>query len=238
MELVGEFRPLIASLAGVGALLVLILRARLNAFAALLVVSILTALAAGMAPEAAFAAVQSGMGGTLGFIAPIIGLGALFGAILEASGGVQVLAQKISGAGTVRSQRWAVGGLGIVAATPVFFDVALIILIPFIAALSQQTGRRALTFGLPLCAGLAVGHAFVPPTPGPIAIAELIGADLGWVILFGAIAGLASVAVAGPFLASWLERRGALPIGRIAIASLERESQDSSQRIGAAAALG
>ena len=123
MELIAEYQPLIATLAGVGALLVLILRAKLNAFAALLLVAILTALAAGMQPEAAFAAVQSGMGGTLGFIAPIIGLGALFGAILEASGGVQVLARKITRSGSVPKQRWAVGGLGIVAATTVFFDV-------------------------------------------------------------------------------------------------------------------
>ena len=103
------------------------------------------------------------------------------------------------------------GGLGLVAATPVFFDVALIILMPFIAALSSRTGRVAMVFGLPLCAGLAVGHAFVPPTPGPIAIAELIGADLGWVILFGAITGLISMAVAGPVLSWWLESNGKMP---------------------------
>ena len=83
MELVSEYRALIGTLAGICALLVLILRARLHAFAALLLVAILSALAAGMAPKLAFDTVQKGMGGTLGFIAPVIGLGALFGAILE-----------------------------------------------------------------------------------------------------------------------------------------------------------
>lgn len=233
-----EYRPVIATLAGVGALLTLILRGKLNAFAALLLVAILSAFAAGMAPEAAFSAVQSGMGGTLGFIAPIIGLGALFGAILEASGGVQVLAQRVMKLGNVSTQRWSMGGLGVVAATPVFFDVALIILMPFVAALSKKTGRRALTFGLPLCAGLAVGHAFVPPTPGPIAIAELIGADLGWVILFGAITGLICVAVAGPVLTGMLERRGALPEGKVAIADTGGSAEPATPRIGFAAALG
>lgn len=235
MELIAEYRPVIATLAGVGALLILILRAKLNAFAALLLVAILSAFAAGMAPKAAFSAVQSGMGGTLGFIAPIIGLGALFGAILEASGGVQTLAQRVMKLGNVSTQRWSMGGLGVVAATPVFFDVALIILMPFVAALSKKTGRRALTFGLPLCAGLAVGHAFVPPTPGPIAIAELIGADLGWVILFGAITGLISVAIAGPLYTGLLERSGVLPEGKIAIAETVSETVP---RIGFGAALG
>ena len=211
MELILENRALIATLAGILALLVLILRARMHAFAALLLVAILSALAAGMAPKLAFDTVQKGMGGTLGFIAPVIGLGALFGALLEASGAVQALARKVSSLASVGKQRWAMGGLGLVAATPVFFDVALIILMPFIAALSSRTGHAALVFGLPLCAGLAVGHAFVPPTPGPIAIAELIGADLGWVILFGGVTGHISMAVAGPLFSLLLERSGRMP---------------------------
>jgi len=188
----------------------------MNAFAALLLVSIFSALAAGMSPDGAFGTIRNGMGGTLGFIAPIIGLGALFGAILESSGGLRALAASVGRMASAARQRWVMGGLGIVAATPVFFDVALIVLMPLVSALSKRTGLVALTFGLPLCAGLAVGHAFIPPTPGPIAIAELIGADLGWVILFGAITGLISVAVAGPIWTGVLAQRGQLPAGSIA----------------------
>lgn len=215
MELIAEYQALIATIAGIAALLALILRARMNAFAALLLVAIFSALAAGMSPDGAFNTIRNGMGGTLGFIAPIIGLGALFGAILESSGGLKALAASVSKLASAARQRWVMGGLGIVAATPVFFDVALIVLMPFISALSKRTGLVALTFGLPLCAGLAVGHAFIPPTPGPIAIAELIGADLGWVILFGAITGLISVAVAGPVWTGFLARQGKLPVGSI-----------------------
>ena len=76
MDVILEYRPVIATIAAIAALLVLILRARLNAFLALFFVAILSALGAGMMPEAAFATIQKGMGGTLGFIAPIIGLGA------------------------------------------------------------------------------------------------------------------------------------------------------------------
>ncbi len=216
MELITEYRAVIATLAGIIALLALILRARMNAFAALLLVSIFSALAAGMSPDGAFGTIRNGMGGTLGFIAPIIGLGALFGAILESSGGLRALAASVGRMASAARQRWVMGGLGIVAATPVFFDVALIVLMPLVSALSKRTGLVALTFGLPLCAGLAVGHAFIPPTPGPIAIAELIGADLGWVILFGAITGLISVAVAGPIWTGVLAQRGQLPAGSIA----------------------
>ncbi|MEO0466470.1 MAG: gluconate:H+ symporter [Pseudomonadota bacterium] len=213
MELITEHRAVIATLAGVAALLVLILRAKLNAFVALMAVAIFCALAAGLAPQQAYETVTRGMGGTLGFIAPVIGLGAVFGAILDASGGVKALARGIGRAGNANRQSWMMGGLGLTAATPVFFDVALIVLMPFIRGLARQAGRVPLFFGLPLCAGLAAGHAFIPPTPGPIAIAELIGADLGWVILFGAIIGMISVAAAGPVFVQLLQRWKALPSG-------------------------
>ncbi|MGJ8560723.1 MAG: hypothetical protein ACSHX3_10845 [Litorimonas sp.] len=146
------------------ALLILILRAKMNAFAALLLVAILSAVAAGMSPDGALATVSTGMGGVLGFIAPVIGLGALFGIILEASGGIQTLANGTAKLSNHRRQKWAMGVLGLVAATPVFFDVALIILMPFIAGLAKKSGKVELYFGLPLCAGLAVGHAFIPPS--------------------------------------------------------------------------
>ena len=215
MELIAGSQAIIATLVGVVLLLVLILRARLNAFLALLITAIFSALAGGLSPENAYDVITRGMGGTLGFIAPVIGLGAVFGAILESSGGVQALARGVRKIGTPGAQRWSMGGLGVIAATPVFFDVALIILLPFVLGLARRAKRAPLYFGLPLCAGLAVGHAFIPPTPGPIAIAELIGADLGLVILFGVIVGVVSTAFAGPVFVSLLEKRRQLPEGTL-----------------------
>ncbi|MFP3339260.1 GntP family permease, partial [Micrococcus sp. SIMBA_131] len=59
-------------------------------------------------------------------------------------------------------------------------------------------------FGIPLLAGLAVTHSFVPPTPGPISVASILGADLGWVILFGALAGLPAMIIAGPIFGKYI----------------------------------
>ena len=122
------------------------------------------------------------------------------------------------------------GFLGIIAATPVFFDVALIILMPFIVGLARKSGRKLLYFGLPLCAGLAVGHAFVPPTPGPIAIAELIGANLGWVILFGSIIGVITVIVSGPLLTEYLHKKGRLPSGSLSLQDIYSSEMDPNLR--------
>ena len=82
------------------------------------------------------------------------------------------------------------GIVGFLVAIPVFFDVAFIMLVPIIQKLSRKTGKALLTYAPPLLAGLAVTHAFVPPTPGPIAVAKLMSADLGLVIFFSVLAGL------------------------------------------------
>ena len=214
MDLIADYRAMIAAITAIVALLFFILRFRLNAFIGLLLAAVFAALAAGLAPEQAYKSVTNGFGGTLGFIGPVIGLGAVFGAILQAMGGVEALARGFARIGSATSQSWVMGFAGLVAATPVFFDVALIILLPFIYGLARKSGKVPLYFGLPLCAGLAAGHGFVPPTPGPIAIAELIGADLGWVIVFGSIIGLVSVVLAGPVFTNVLSRLKLLPSGQ------------------------
>ncbi|WP_110668748.1 gluconate:H+ symporter [Salinicola halophilus] len=185
-------------------LLVLVLVLRLHAFVSLLIVSLIAGLAAGMGVDELLDTVEKGMGGTLGFVATVVGLGAMFGKMLEVSGGVDRLANTLlKRFGEDRSQ-WAMGLTGFLVAIPVFLDVAFIILVPLIYALTRRTGRSLLHYGIPLLAGLAVTHSFIPPTPGPIAVAELVGADLGYVILFGAMAGLPAMIIAGPLFGRWI----------------------------------
>jgi len=206
-----QIRPLLATAAAIPLLLWLILNWKIPAFTALIGVSLLAALAAGMDGEAAFATVTSGMGGTLGFIAVIVGLGSLFGALLEAGGGLPRLAGLLLGGRRGFFSQVLAGLIGLIVAIPVFFDVALIVLAPVIVSLARRAGRPVLAFGLPLLAGLAIAHAFIPPTPGPVAVAEILGADLAWVMLAGVLAALPALLIAGPVFAGWLERRGRLP---------------------------
>ncbi|MEM0926020.1 MAG: gluconate:H+ symporter, partial [Planctomycetota bacterium] len=142
----------------------------------------------------------------LGFIATIIGIGAIFGAILEHSGGTQALANSLVRIFGAEKAPWAMLLTGFIISIPVFLDVALVILAPLLYALARDTKRPFLHFGLPLVAGLAVTHAFVPPTPGPVAVAYFLGVNLGWVILFGVMVGLPTAILCGPFLCSRLAK--------------------------------
>ncbi|WP_106477625.1 GntP family permease [Phytohalomonas tamaricis] len=196
-----------AALGGIVLLLFLVMRLRLHAFVALLLVSILVGVATGMPLTDIVDSVQSGMGGTLGFVATVVGLGAMFGKMLEVSGGVDRLANTlIDKFGEGRAQ-WSMAIAGFMIAIPVFLDVGFIILAPLIYALGRRTGRSLLYYGIPLLAGLAVTHSFIPPTPGPIAVANLINADLGYVILFGVLCGLPAMILAGPVFGSYISKR-------------------------------
>lgn len=194
-------------IAGISLLLFLIIRSKLHAFVALLLVSLLVGMAAGMPLQSVIESIQNGMGGTLGFVAVVVGLGAMFGQMLEASGGAERLAQTLMKKFGESKAQWALGITGFFVAIPVFFDVGFIILVPIVYGLAKKTGRSLLYYGIPLLAGLAVTHSFIPPTPGPIAVANLIGADLGWVILFGFIAGIPAMIVAGPLFRKYISQK-------------------------------
>ncbi|NNK87654.1 MAG: gluconate transporter [Flavobacteriaceae bacterium] len=202
-----DYQLLLAILIGIIVLLVLILRFKLQAFIALLIAAILVGVIAGMPPLAIIESVKSGMGSTLGFVAVVVGLGAMFGAILEHSGGAEALASYLLKKFGSSQTSTALTLTGFFVAIPVFFDVGFIILVPLIYSLQRKTGKSLLLYGIPLLAGLAVTHAFIPPTPGPVAVADILSADLGWVIVLGFIAGLPAALISGPLFGRYIAKR-------------------------------
>lgn len=156
--------------AGVALLLFLVIVVRLHAFVALLVTSLLVAVAGGIPLERIAAEVQQHMGGTLGYIAVVIGLGAMFGEMLRRSGGAARVAEGLVTTFGERAAPWALAATGLIVAIPVFFDVALILLVPMVYSLARRSGRSLLYYAIPLLAGIAVGHSFelwTDPGDGP-----------------------------------------------------------------------
>jgi gluconate transporter len=184
---------------GIALLLVLVAIVRLHAFIALLVTSLVVAILGGIPLDL----IQEEMGGTLGYIAVVIGVGAMFGEMLQRSGGARSIADTLLRRFGDRYSPWALGLTGLIVAVPVFFDVALILFIPLVYSLARRSGRSLLFYAIPLLAGIAVAHSFIPPTPGPVAVAGLLGADLGWVIALGVVAGIPATIVGG----IWFGRR-------------------------------
>ena len=204
-------RLVIAAVIGLIILLVLIIRFKLPAMIAILVGAVLIGLGAGMSFDQIVKAVDDGIGNTLKGIALLVGLGSMFGSILEISGGAKTLAVTMVDRFGDRKAAWALAITGLVIAIPVFFDAGLIILIPLAFSLARRTGRSTLYYSTPLLAGLAVGHAFIPPTPGPVLVATMLGVDLGWVIMIGVVCGIAAMIVAGPVWGAFCGKKYFIP---------------------------
>jgi len=193
-------RLVIAALIGLAILLVLIIKFKVQAMIAILIGAVAIGLMAGMPYDAIVSSVNQGIGETLKGIALLVGLGSMFGAILEVSGGAQTLAVTMVRKFGDQKAAWALGITGLVIAMPVFFDAGLIILIPLAFSLAKRT------------AGLAVGHAFIPPTPGPVLVATMLNVELGWVILVGICCGICSMVVAGPIWGSIAGKKFHIPV--------------------------
>ncbi|MCI8358373.1 MAG: gluconate permease [Lachnospiraceae bacterium] len=205
-------RLIIAALIGLALLLLLIIKFKIHAMLSILIGAVTIGLIAGMPFSDIVTAVDDGIGNTLKGIALLVGLGSMFGAILEASGGAQTLAVTMVKRFGDKKAAWALGITGLVIAMPVFFDAGLIILIPLAFSLAKRTKRSSLFYVIPLLAGLAVGHAFIPPTPGPVLVATMLNVDLGWVILVGIFCGTCAMIVAGPVWGSICGRKFDVPV--------------------------
>ena len=194
-------------ISAVALLLFMVLKLKVSAFISLLITAIYVGIIAGMPLKDVSKAIQDGMAGTLGFVATVVGLGAIFGQMLESSGGAESLAHSLLKKFGTKRAPWAMVITGFVVAIPVFLDVGFIILVPIIYALSRDSKKSLLFYGIPLLAGLAVTHSFVPPTPGPVAVADIINVQLGWVILLGVIIGFSIAVIAGPLWGSYISKR-------------------------------
>ncbi|MCK3483994.1 GntP family transporter [Escherichia coli] len=194
------------ALAGVIMLLLLVIKAKIQPFVALLLVSLLVALAAGIPAGEVGKVMIAGMGGVLGSVTIIIGLGAMLGRMIEHSGGAESLAnyfsRKLGDKRTIAALTLAAFFLGI----PVFFDVGFIILAPIIYGFAKVAKISPLKFGLPVAGIMLTVHVAVPPHPGPVAAAGLLHADIGWLTIIG-IAISIPVGVVGYFAAKIINKR-------------------------------
>ncbi|CAN2249343.1 gluconate permease GntP [Bacillus vallismortis] len=190
--------PLIIVAFGILALLLLIMGLKLNTFISLLIVSFGVALALGMPFDQVVSSIEAGIGGTLGHIALIFGLGAMLGKLIADSGGAQRIAMTLVNKFGEKNIQWAVVIASFIIGIALFFEVGLVLLIPIVFAISRELKISILYLGIPMVAALSVTHGFLPPHPGPTAIAGEYGANIGEVLLYGFIVAVPTVLIAGP----------------------------------------
>ena len=209
--------------AAIVALVLLIAKLRCNAIVALVLISLLLGLAAGMQPIKVADAFREGVATTLGNLAMIIGLGTILGKMLAESGAAQIIATRMAALFGKERLDYAMMVVAFVVGVSVFFQVGIVLLGPIAFALARATGTPILRLGLPLAAGMSTAHGLIPPHPGPLAAINILGADVGKTIAWSLfVVGPPVALLTGPVLARWLVPRVPAPIGGLgAVASAE-----------------
>ncbi len=182
-------------------LILLISKLKLHAFISLLLAALFMGLAAGMAPVAVVDTITKGFGNTCASIGIIIALGAIIGIFLEKSGAAYTMADTVLKVVGEKRPAMAISIIGYIVSIPVFCDSGFIILSALNKSLVRRTKVSMVTMAVALSTGLYATHTLVPPTPGPIAAAANLQADLGMVILLGLVVAAFSAA-AGYFWAT------------------------------------
>ncbi|BAC17421.1 transporter, gluconate:H+ symporter family [Corynebacterium efficiens YS-314] len=205
--------PLLGIAAGAIALiLVLVIVFKLHAFLTLVLVSVLTALVAGIPVDAIVDTLLDGFGGTLASVALLVGLGAMLGRLVETSGGAASLANTLVRLFGEKRAPLALGVASLIMGFPIFFDAGLVVMLPIIFAVARRMNGSVLTYGIPAAGAFSVMHVFVPPHPGPIAASEFYDAQVGFVLLVGLVIAIPTWYVTGYLLGKYVGRKFPLPV--------------------------
>ncbi|KGJ05509.1 GntP family permease (plasmid) [Paracoccus versutus] len=216
---------LLIALAAVLVLLVLIMRFRLHAFVSLVLVSLMTAMVAGVPMADVIAVLMQGFGSTLATVALLVGFGAMIGRLLEITGGAQVLADRLIGQFGAERAPFALGVASLLFGFPIFFDAGLVVMLPIIFSVAYRFGGSVLLYALPAAGAFAAMHALLPPHPGPVAAGDLLGADIGLLVVVGLVVALPTWFFGSYLFGLWAGRRFVLPIPEI-LGAVEAEGHD------------
>ncbi len=193
-------------LVSVALIILLTTKLKVHPFVVLLLVAILYGIISGMPLNQIIDSVNKGFGNTMGGIGMIIILGVIIGAFLENSGGAYALAEKVLKFTGKKKIPFAMAIIGWFVSIPVFADSGFMLLAPLNKSLSKKAGISLSGSAIALALGLTAAHTLVPPTPGPIAAAHYLNADLGLVMLFGILISLGALGISLIFVKKFVSK--------------------------------
>ncbi|KRM09496.1 gluconate permease [Lentilactobacillus farraginis DSM 18382 = JCM 14108] len=185
-------------LIGIIILLVLIIKFKINTFVSLVLTAAITAIMLGMPLGKIADSITNGIGSQLGELSMVFGFGAMLGRLVSDSGGAYMIANTLIKRFGKQRLQIAVMIASFILGIALFFEVGMVLLVPIVFAIAVEAGVPILYLGIPMAAALSVTHGFLPPHPAPVAIAQVLGANDGRVLLFGFIIAIIAAYIAGP----------------------------------------
>lgn len=192
-------------------LLVLIAGAKLNAFISLIIAAFFVGIAKGMLFPDIINSLQLGIGNTLGSLVLIIAFGVILGKILSDSGAAQRISSVMIEAFGVKHIKWAMALTGFAVGISMFYNAGFVILIPMVFAVAKNTKLPIIYLGIAMASALSITHGFLPPHPGPTAIAVIFKADIGKTLLYGLLVAIPALVIAGIIFPEFIKKITANP---------------------------
>ncbi|MCL6572691.1 MAG: gluconate:H+ symporter [Bacillus sp. (in: Bacteria)] len=179
--------PLFIVALGVALILILMIPLKLNGFVALILASLFVGLLQGMPLNGVLESISGGVGGQLDDLILILGFGAMLGTVMADAGAAQRIANTLIDKMGVKRVQVAMLISAYILGITMFFEVAFVLLIPLVFTIVRQTKMNLLWVALPAVVGLSTTHSFLPPHPGPSAVAGVFEASMGMTLLYGLI---------------------------------------------------
>jgi GntP family gluconate:H+ symporter len=198
---------IVIAVVAIAVLLFLIIKVRLHAFFSLIIVSVLTGLAAGISMGDVVTVVIAGFSNTVGTVALLVGFGAVLGRLVEMTGGAQTLADRMLDRFGEKRAPLALAVASLFYAFPIFLDAGFIVMLPIIYTVARRLGGSFMLYVLPSIGAFLMMHALTPPHPGPTAAATVMGADVGMVVIVALLVGLPTWYLAGYRLSLIIAKR-------------------------------
>jgi len=206
-----NLHPLMILAVGMLTVILMIAFLRMNAFIALISSAVIVSMLAPGDLAEKISRVAAAFGSTAGSIGIVIALAVVIGKCMMDSGAAdRIVRGFLSLLGEKRSPT-ALMASGFVLSIPVFFDTVFYLLVPLARSMYRRTKKHYLKYAMAITAGGTLTHCLVPPTPGPLVMADNLGIDIGAMIMIGALVAFPSAFV-GMFFARWIDRRLNIPM--------------------------
>ena len=197
--------PIISLVIGVALLLFLNMKVKLNSVIALVLSAMLVGILNGMSLTSIVDTIKAGLGSTLGSLALIIGFGAVLWKLMVDSGAAQRIASTLLDKFGVKNVQWALVIVGAIFGISVFYEVAFIILAPLVISIAIEAKVPYMKLGITMVAATTLSHSLFPPQPGPTALVEAYGADMGMVYMLGIVVFVPAVIAGGIILPRFMK---------------------------------
>jgi gluconate transporter len=209
-------------------LLILITIFKLNAFLALCITSLAVGIAKGMPLVSLIESFQKGMGNTLGGIVLVMGVGIMLGSLLAESGATQQISNRLISLFGVQRAKWAMVITGFVVGIAMFYNAGFVILIPLAFSIAASSGLPLIYLSIAMAASLSVTHGFLPPHPGPTAIAVLFKADIGKTLLYGIVVAIPALIAGGLIFPEFIKKiKANPPVGLVEVKNFDEKKLPS-----------